>query len=83
MAMGMLAALVLARDGRALGPWGTPSPTGLVAAAVLDSPNLVAFYAPKRHSALNAWPGATFEWTNEASSITTAPPFLWTNGLIQ
>ncbi len=83
MALGTLTVLVLARGGQALGPWGTPSPTGLVAAAVLDSPNLVAFYAPKRHSALNAWPGATFEWTNEASSITTAPPFLRTNGLIQ
>jgi hypothetical protein len=79
----MLAALVLARDGRTLAPWPTPAPTGLVAAAVLHSPNLVAFYAPKRHSALNAWPGATFEWTNEPSSITTSPPFLRTNGLIQ
>lgn len=82
LAVGMLAALVLARDGRALSPWGAPSPTSLVVAAVLDSPSLVAFYAPKRHSALNAWPSATFEWTNDAASMTTAPPFLRTNGLI-
>jgi len=83
MAVVMLATLVVTRDGRALGSWPTPAPTGLVAAAVLDSPALVAFYESKRHSPLNAWPGATFEWTNDASSLTTAPPFLWTNGLIQ
>ena len=79
----MLATLLLTKDARAIESWRGSAPTGLVAAAVLDSPNLVAYFAPKRHSSLNAWPGATFEWTNDSPSLTTAPSFLQTNGLIQ
>lgn len=83
MALVLLAALILTKDARALDVWPGGTPTGLVAAAVLDSPSLVTYVASKRHSSLNAWPGATFEWTNDSTSLTTAPPFLQTNGMIQ
>jgi hypothetical protein len=83
MAVVLLAALVLTKDARTLGNRWSSQPTGLVAAAVLDSPNMVAYYASKRHSSWNAWPGATFEWTNDAASLSTVPSSLQTNGLIQ
>ena len=82
-ALVLLAGLVLTKDARALDGWSRGTPTGLVAAAVFDSPTLVTYVSPKRHSSLNAWTGATFEWTNDAASLTTAPPFLQTNGMIQ
>lgn len=82
MAVWVLAALVLHKEARGLRVWPTDSATGLVAAVTLHSPQLVAYVASKRHSDRNAWPGACFEWTNEAASRTTAPPSLRTNGLI-
>ena len=41
-------ALLLAKDARAIESWRGSAPTGLVAAAVLDSPNLVAYFAGKK-----------------------------------
>ena len=82
MAVWLLAALVLHKEARGLGAWPSDPATGLVAAVTLHSPQLVAYVASKRHSDRNAWPGASFEWTNEAASRTTAPPFLRTNGMI-
>jgi len=83
MAVGLLTAMVLPKDARGFGTWQGGPPTGLVASVALDSPHLVSYVASMRHSAWNAWPGASFEWTNEAASRTTAPPFLQTNGIIQ
>ena len=83
LAIWLFTALVLPKEARGFGNWQTGQPTGLVAAVALDSPQLVTYVQSKRHSIWNAWPAASFEWTNDTVSQTTAPPFLRTNALMQ
>src|SRR5262249_40691442 len=75
----MVFGLVLGRGPRTLATWSMASPTGL-AAGGLSSP---AYYPSARHSDPNAWPQATFAWTNGSHCLTTAPPLFQTNVLRQ
>lgn len=83
LAVGLVAAWVLPRPGSARAHRPGSALTGLVASVAVDSPHLVAYVAPWRHSTWNAWAGATFEWTNDTGTQTTAPPLFRTNGLIE
>jgi hypothetical protein len=77
LAVLLLLGLVLGRGSRTLATWSMASPTGL-ATVVLSSP---AYFAAARHSDRNAWPQATFAWTNGSHCLTTAPPLFQTNVL--
>jgi hypothetical protein len=46
-------------------------------------PTLVAYLADAGHSPHNNCQMATFEWTNEDQSLTTAAPYPGTNSLFQ
>lgn len=83
LTVGLMVAWVLSRPGTRLAHRPGAALTGWVASVAVDSPHLVAYVAPWRHSSWNAWAGATFEWTNDAGAQTTAPPLLQTNGSIQ
>ena len=41
----------------------------LIATAALNQPNIVAYLPAAGHSEANAWPGASFEWTNQGTLV--------------
>ena len=41
------------------------TPGNIIATAALSQPDLVAYLPAAGHSEANAWPGTSFEWTNQ------------------
>ena len=41
----------------------------ILATAALSQPNLVAYLPAAGHSEANAWPGTSFEWTNQGHLV--------------
>jgi hypothetical protein len=53
----------------------------LKAGSALSNPELATYYSPT-HIEHNAWPRATFDWTNERHTLSTPAPVLVTNSTI-
>src|SRR4030095_2599693 len=48
----------------------------IIATAALSQPNMVAYLPAAGHSEANAWPGTSFEWTNQGQLVS------YTNGVL-
>ena len=72
----MIAALTLLTGQFSALNFASRSPANLIATAALSQPNLVAYLPAAGHSEANAWPGTSFEWTNQGSLVS------YTNGIV-
>lgn len=76
MAM-MIAALTLLSGQFSALNFQNGSRASLLATGALNHPDLVAYLPTAGHSEANAWPSASFEWTNQGHLVS------YTNGLMQ
>jgi hypothetical protein len=76
MALAVVGVFVFGKSPMGLSALPTTVSTSLVATVVFNQPGLASYYAAARHTAHNAWPTASFEWTNAGHSSTTPAPFL-------
>lgn len=52
------------------------------ASSALSNPELAAYYSPTHNGGHNAWPRATFDWTNDRQALSAVAPVLVTNSTI-
>ena len=81
MAVFVLGLFVFGNHAGALRQFDATPSSALLATAALNRPELAAYCASLRHSDNNALRN-TFEWTNDSSSLTSAPPMAQTNSVI-